>query len=159
MSDQTTAVPHTIESGQEPDASPLQPEIILPEQFFAELRGRARGERLLLIAILEDAIHCFQKFLFATRPREQRLFREAERWMMEMGWRNPGEDAAPHFSFEQVCDVLGIDPDYLRGRLEHWRQLASVRQPVFRLASRSPHRSAPRAKGRARRELPGLRVA
>ena len=158
--DPTTVVP-TIAFREERYGSPLQPEVILPAQFFAGLRGPASGERLLLIAILEDAINCFQKFQFATGGRKRRLFREAEQWIMEAERPLQDEDLHPYFSFEQVCNVLGLDPDYVRGGLQRWqrRQLVSVPQPALRLARRSPRRSAPRARKRGHSELPGLRVA
>ena len=78
MSYSITALAETIGSPEEREGPPFQPEAILPEQFLAEVRSRATGERLLLIALLQDAITCFQKYLFATRPRSRRLFREAE---------------------------------------------------------------------------------
>ena len=160
MSDQTTTVSLTIESGQEPDGSPLQSEVILPAQFFAELRRHASGERLLLVAVLEDAIKCFQKFLFANRARDRRLFREAEQWMMEAS-RAQSANASPYFSFEQICNVLGLDPDYVRGGLRRWRQrqLTSVCQHAFSLASGPLSRSAPKGRQRGLGELADLRVA
>ncbi len=45
----------------------FEPDLLLPAQFFAALKQKAqtRGERRLMIAILEDAIVCFQKNLWA----------------------------------------------------------------------------------------------
>ena len=41
----------------------FEPSILVPAQFFAGLRHKApaEGERRLMLAILEDAIECFQK--------------------------------------------------------------------------------------------------
>ncbi len=61
----------------------IEPEILLPSQFYDRFRGRSilEGERRLMLAILEDAIMCYQKYAGATRPRSRRLFQEAENWL------------------------------------------------------------------------------
>jgi hypothetical protein len=43
----------------------FQPDLLLPLQFFTALRGRSQGDgqRRLMIAVLEDAIECFQNVL------------------------------------------------------------------------------------------------
>ena len=93
------------------DGGPFQAETILPAQYFPLLHGRAgtgTGECRLAAAVLEDAIHCFQKYRSAADAGKQRLFRDAERWIMKEG----GEDLP--FSFEYICGVLDIDPDWVR---------------------------------------------
>jgi hypothetical protein len=69
------------------------------------------------VAVLEEAVDCFQKYLRASEPPKRRLFQEAEHWIMSEG------DTAPAFSFEHICGVLGIDPDYLRRGLQRWRDV------------------------------------
>lgn len=87
---------------------------ILPEQFSA-LQGRPlQREKRLLFAILEDAIHCFQTYFLATRDRERRLFQEAEEWLYST-------DSEWLFSFENVCEMLDLQPAYLRGALSRWK--------------------------------------
>jgi len=73
-----------------------------------------RGEYYLLIAMLKDAIKCVQKHAGARGKRERQLYEEAARWIMGEG------DTDVTFSFEQVCGVLGLDPDYIRGGLQRW---------------------------------------
>src|SRR5712691_12446937 len=53
----------------------IEPEILLPSQFFDQFRGHSilEGERRLMLAVLEDAVSCFQKYAGATRPRSRRL--------------------------------------------------------------------------------------
>jgi hypothetical protein len=132
MSYGITASAETIESRDEREGPLFEPEAILPEQFLAEDRSRATGERLLLIALLQDAISCFQMYLFATRPRNRRLFREAERWILQTDPPPQDESMQPYFTFEQTCCFLGLDADYVRGRLLRWQrqQLAAARQPA-----------------------------
>lgn len=105
----------------------IEPEILLPSQFFKGFRGHAilEGERRLMLAVLEDAVSCFQKYAGARRPRNQRLFREAEQWFLE-------EDSSWPFSFEAVCAVLGFNPEYVRRRLMEWRDRLLAQPPEER---------------------------
>lgn len=64
-------------------------------------------ERALLLAILEDGIHCYRKFAGARNRAGRQQFREAEQWLM-----GGGEDWV--FGFENVCELLGLDPEYVR---------------------------------------------
>ncbi|MFI5396546.1 MAG: hypothetical protein ACHQ9S_13515 [Candidatus Binatia bacterium] len=104
----------------------FQPDTILAPQFFATLRRQApskKGEWQLVVAVLEDAVYCFQKYFLARDNYGQRLFREAREWMMSPQPRGaPGDEDAPGFSFEYICEVIGLDPDYLRRGLERWRE-------------------------------------
>lgn len=96
----------------------FEPDVILPTQVA--VRGqRAQGERLLMVAVLEDAINCFQSNLFATHPKERQLFHEAEEWLMV-------ERSDAPFSFRNVCTVIGLDPDYVRRGLQQWRERAEA---------------------------------
>jgi hypothetical protein len=97
-------------------SSLFQPDVILPAQFSARRGAQAYGERHLMMAILEDAINCYRDHLWATRESDRRLFRDAEEWIMAENQKAP-------FSFKEICQVLGIDPEYVRGGLKRWRQL------------------------------------
>jgi hypothetical protein len=64
-------------------------------------------EKLLIAAILEDAVLEYRKY---SRPHDadgKKRFREVEEWIMRGGndWI---------FSFDSVCDLLGLDADYVR---------------------------------------------
>ena len=117
----------------------LEPDTVLPEQFFAALKHKAHadGERRLVVAVLEDAVNCFRKNLFAADPKAHQLFVEAEEWIT-------AHDPSWFFSFANVCETLGLEPDYLREGLLHWkeRQLRARREghlgettPTLRKAS------------------------
>ena len=58
-----------------------------------------------MLAVLDNAIECFQKYVLAQREREKRLF-EAEEWILEK--------IAIGFSFENICETLQLYPDYIR---------------------------------------------
>jgi hypothetical protein len=62
---------------------------------------------MLMLAVLEDAIFCFQKFPAAQDLRQKIMFRDAKNWLWSdrLDWP---------FSYRNVCDVLGIDANYLR---------------------------------------------
>lgn len=64
-------------------------------------------EKALLLAILEDAIHCYRKFASARNRAGREQFREAEAWLM-------GGDDGWVFAFDNVCELLGLDPEYVR---------------------------------------------
>ena len=101
----------------------FQPDLLLADQLTA-VRGIARweGERQLMVAVLEDAAHCFQKYIFSRDKRGRILFEEAEEWIM-------AEDTGAVVPFPRVCEVLGIDPEYIRKGLRRWqaRQMLRVR--------------------------------
>lgn len=64
-------------------------------------------EKLLIAAILEDAVQEYRKYSRARDANGKKRFREVEEWIMRGGndWI---------FSFDSVCDLLGLDPDYVR---------------------------------------------
>jgi hypothetical protein len=76
---------------------------------------RVTPERRLLIAILADAIDCYQKNLGAHTARGKRLCREAEHWMLS-------DDQQWVFSFRNICDALGVDAEALRARTRAWKE-------------------------------------
>lgn len=71
-------------------------------------------EKHLLLAILEDALSCYRKNLFARTARKQAAFRDAEEWIF-------AEDDERFLGFESVCGVLRLEPSYLRRGLLEWK--------------------------------------
>jgi hypothetical protein len=102
----------------------FEPDALLPAQFYAAFRGGSavRGEKKLMLAVLQDALDCYQKYAFAKDGAGQQLFTDAHSWIScpDRNW---------YFSFENICETLEISPDYLRGGVEQWRQQASIRPP------------------------------
>jgi hypothetical protein len=104
----------------------LVPEIMVPAQFD-DLRRSAvatRPEHRLMLAVLEDAVHLYQ---IGGRgdARTRRLYAETERWFAST-------DTSWPFSFVVICQVLGLDPEYVRSGLRRWR------------VAREAHRTTPR---------------
>lgn len=105
----------------------MEPELLMPTQFFDRFRASAilEGERRLMLAVLEDAVSCFQNYAGATRPRARRLYQESEDWILDT------DDSWP-FSFESVCVVLGYDSSYVRRRLMDWKDRLLAQGPEER---------------------------
>ena len=95
----------------------FQPDTLLPSQFFDRVRRRTEhdGERRLMIAVLEDAVDVYRKQAGARDARAQQLFREAEEWIEDT-------DQTWLFSFQNICDVLDLDAEYLRRGLHTLRE-------------------------------------
>lgn len=72
-------------------------------------------EEKLMLAVLENAIEHFQKYVLAKDKRGKKLFQEAEEWILDKNsdWLH---------SFENICEVLGLDPDYMRQGLLSWKK-------------------------------------
>jgi hypothetical protein len=95
----------------------FEPDVLLPAQYFAAFRrsGGLERERLLMLAVLEDAIDCYQKYAHARDPRGRQIFDESREWVHS-------GDRAWLFSFENICDTLEINADYVRRGLREWRE-------------------------------------
>lgn len=105
-----------IEDNAGPDSwlgSRFEPDFLVPVQFFDLTRRRSTldGETRLVFAVLEDAVRCYVKTVNSSRRGDREQFDEVRRWFhAEPGTHSP-------FSFDYVCDVLGIEAASLRGRL------------------------------------------
>ena len=108
----------------------LGPDVILPQQFFDGPRRDSdfSPEKALMLAVLEDAIRCFQEYFRTTRARPRMLSRQAERWIRTRDWNWP-------FSFNNVCDSLGIDPDCMRDTLLRMKYDRIMDEPRQRSAA------------------------
>lgn len=105
-------------------AVPLyQPDPTVAEEYLDTLqRKESLGpEQRLMLAVLEDAIACFQKNLSARNNKGKTLFRETEEWIVE-------KDSGWIFSFESICEGLGLDPQYVRQGLMRWKEKELRRQ-------------------------------
>jgi hypothetical protein len=93
---------------------------ILPSQFFERLYvNRAQPERRLAAAVLEDAVDEYRRYATATTRRGRRRFGEVAEWFAS-------DDATWPFSFHNVCNALGLNPDWFRARLQRERPATLV---------------------------------
>ena len=109
------------------------PDVLTPEQYYDSRRDDSAiaPVKRLMMAVLEDALRCFQNNADAKSGPRKRLFQEAEQWLC-------GDSGDGPFSFETVCETLGIEPGFLRAGLKEWRQQQSTGVSTRRLARRSP---------------------
>src|ERR1700688_942353 len=94
----------------------FEPDTLLPIQYFEAMRKKhlLEGEKRLILSVLEDAVECFMKCIDSSTNKGQRLFRDADEWIAL-------EDKRWVFSFDNVCDMLDINPDYMRVGLRKWK--------------------------------------
>ena len=87
----------------------LEPDIFLPSQFYgsAGLSRKLEGEKRLMIAILKDAVECLEKYRGSRSSVGHCLYQSAIEWVEDNNtdWL---------FSFTNICDLLGFDPEYMR---------------------------------------------
>jgi hypothetical protein len=141
----------------------FEPDTLLPIQYFEAMRRKhlLEGEKRLVLSVLEDAVECYMKCLTSTTSKGQKLFRDAEEWINL-------EDKRWVFSFDNVCEMLDINPEYLRRGLRNWKERKVVElgqrhergeSPVIEASEdysserMSRHKSEPASKASARRPL------
>jgi hypothetical protein len=110
----------------------FEPDTLLPIQYFEAMRKKhlLEGEKRLILSVLEDAVECFMKCIDSPTSKGQRLFRDADEWISL-------EDKHWVFSFDNVCDMLDINPEYMRRGLRRWkdRKVEAMRLAAEALAS------------------------
>ncbi|MGZ6186518.1 MAG: hypothetical protein ACXWNN_11580 [Candidatus Binataceae bacterium] len=94
----------------------FEPDTLLLIQYFEAMRRKhlLEGEKRLVLSVLEDAVECFMKCIDSSTNKGQRLFRDAEEWITL-------EDKKWVFSFDNVCEMLDVNPEYLRRGLREWK--------------------------------------
>lgn len=131
----------TYETGlsmEERVASLFQPDTLLPAQYFETFHRKAPLEpkKRLMLAVLEDAVGCFQKYIYARDRKGKALFHDAEDWILE-------KNSDWLFSFESICEVLGFNPQYVRQGLMRWKETKLAERPkakIYRLGLRANRR-------------------
>ncbi len=117
-------VSRTDISGSDLEALLFRSDILAPHEYWkVNHPDRFRQPELeLMLAVLEDALHCYFTNVQMRRRREKRIFKETEEWFFSI--ENEGV-----FTFENICSLLGIDPGYIRRGLT-----------LFKNAHRTPDR-------------------
>jgi hypothetical protein len=121
MESETASSPNAKErsglAGRDNVVSLFQPDTLVLAQFFDDRRGKTliEPEVKLMLAILEDAIQCFQDNVSSKHSSRKRLFDDVQRWIFEVK-----DDWV--FSFENICSVLGFNSEYVRKGLVRWRE-------------------------------------
>jgi hypothetical protein len=105
------------------------PDTLLSTQYFDRIRRRKdlTGEQRLMFAVIEDAIDTYRKHAAATRREHRELFEEAERWIASA-------DRSYLYTFETICDYLGLESEYVRRGLHAWKARARGEAIALRAA-------------------------
>ncbi len=87
----------------------------LHESVYGGQGGSSDDETLrkLMLAVLQDGIACYERYFFKPSRRNEALSSEAEEWI------NSNDNGI--FSFNNVCDTLGLVPNMVRKGLEKWK--------------------------------------
>ena len=93
-----------------------------PDVLIEELSGKAvrrtaalSSEKRLMLAVLRDALDCYQKYALADDRANRELFEEAAAWI-----ECTNTDGL--FSFESISSALDIEPAYFRRGLAEWHR-------------------------------------
>jgi len=88
--------------------------ILMPAQYADLVRRNhtLEGELKLLMAVLEDAIRCYLRNVDAQDGERRREFIEVRSW-----FESTVAGPAGIFSYENLCEALGIEPHRLLARL------------------------------------------
>ena len=82
-------------------------------------------ERVLMVAVLRDAITCLEKYAAFRSLRNKRLFHESIEWILS-------DDCESLFSFNNVCEAVGVNFGYLRRVLIRMSERSSSPAPGLR---------------------------
>ena len=132
----------------------FQPDILAADQYFQHTRRKnpLEPEKRLMLAVLRDAVECFQKYLFSKSAKGKVLFRDVEEWILE-------ENPDWLFSFVNTCELLGLDATYIRHGLMDWKKQALSGKGSAQIYHLNAHRRG-RATVRTRaRNTSALKVA
>lgn len=109
---------------------PFEVDILAAEDFGRVYRSRPLSpERELMVAVLEEALADYQRCWKARDKKGMERFADAQAWILE-------SNSEWIFSFINCCDVLGIDPDYLRQGLVRWKRTKLSRIEIASVARR-----------------------
>ena len=104
------------------------------------------GEERLMLAVLENAVEYFQKYVLARNPGGKQRFQEAEEWFLE-------KDGEALYSFENICETLGLHPDPIRKGLMVWKEAK------LKLSSVEGHPAGRPKLARSRLKHPSVRLS
>jgi hypothetical protein len=112
----------------------VTPEVLTPGQFHEGVHredGETRAVKRLMLAVLSDAVRCFQAYADARNPAERLRFAEAQAWILDHKAEGP-------FAFVTICESLGIEPNCMRNGIRQIPSLRAGGSKLGRPGRRSP---------------------
>ena len=99
------------------DQGLFEPDVLIADLAVAARRRQAAlsGEKRLMLAVVENALDYYQKYLLATDRVGRALFTEAAEWMASTS----REDV---YSFENISETLDINASYFRRGVAAWHK-------------------------------------
>ena len=86
------------------------PAVLTPSQYYDRVHRddhETQAVKRLMLAVLSDAVRCFQAYADARNRTGRLRFAEAEAWILDRKAEGP-------FAFVTICDSLGIEPNCMR---------------------------------------------
>jgi hypothetical protein len=109
----------------------FQPDPLIVEHGGGRRDGGLSSEKRLMIAVLRNALECYQQHLLSNDHLGRELFLEAAAWI-----QSTSRDGL--FSFEGIAEQLDIDPGYLRRQLGKWRERRLAQASAAGIPSAAP---------------------
>jgi len=99
----------------------LQSDASLPAQYWDTVarKDQLEPEKKLLLAVLENAIRTYRQYVFTP----SRLLHEVEEWLFSENRDHP-------FSFETICDALGLNTECVRRGILRSQSNRAKKQPA-----------------------------
>lgn len=94
--------------------SALEPDVMLPDQFFPEQQPNWTGELSLLWTVFIDGIETFRKEVSANNEH-------GEAFLETLDWIHL-RDSESIFAFENLCETFGLNPSWVRRSILTWRE-------------------------------------
>jgi hypothetical protein len=92
----------------------LEPDFVLPEQFYAEHQPNWSGEISLLWTVFSDGIESFRKEVLLGRERGE-VYLETLQWI-------EAANLESIFSFDRLSELFNMNPTKVRKSLYSWRE-------------------------------------
>ena len=102
----------------------FEPDILTPGQHGDRIQAASidRPEIRLMLAVMEDAVATYQRFLTQPKRSNQRQFDEVRSWIRS-------EDTTWPYSFDNICSALEFEPGIVRSKLQTWEEKPEQRKP------------------------------
>ena len=111
--------------GFDSSSSVFEPDVMLPSQYLLpDEHGVSGGERKLMAALLSDGIEAYIHQAVSQLTCREAAVKKGRAKLDACEWVE-AKDESYVFSFDNVCECLGIDPEYLR--LGLYRYIDAIR--------------------------------